>query len=312
MDGWLVKKKKPKTGRNKVAEEIDAMLDEFDNEAPPDWDEIEENKKLEQQFGDLSRFPAEEVEDLMGCLSSPEMIDASPPRQPRRSALKPRLKWKSKEPQSSDPADREPKAGDGDREPKAGDGDRGPNAGDGHREPNAGDGDREPRDRDPPGDPIIRPNIGCNYLAEAIDLDDTSSETEAATMEAVVLQRNFVHPDAVPAEPKEEGLEVSKQERKRPQSTRYSTRFQFALEAYNEHLAGKMPLANDKAEKKFWVYLIEEGLGTLSDETEIEVFCHDMAVAFLQHRARPIEPGFRGQAFRVKVWGYMAWIKYET
>ncbi|CAE7606160.1 unnamed protein product, partial [Symbiodinium sp. CCMP2592] len=165
MDGWLQKKKKPKTGRNKVGEEIDAMLDEIDNEAPPDWDEIEENKKLEEQFGDLSRFTAEEVEDLMGCLSSPEMID---------------------EPQSSDPADREPEAGDGDREPKAGDGDRGPNAGAAQQK-------------------YAEAHLKI-FGSDAITLDDSSSETDLATMEALVEQRNFVHPDAVA----EQGLDTSK------------------------------------------------------------------------------------------------------
>ncbi|CAE7196317.1 unnamed protein product [Symbiodinium sp. CCMP2592] len=169
MDGWLQKKKKPKTGRNKVGEEIDAMLDEIDNEAPPDWDEIEENKKLEEQFGDLSRFTAEEVEDLMGCLSSPEMID---------------------EPQSSDPADREPEAGDGDREPKAGDGDRGPNAGAAQQK-------------------YAEAHLKI-FGSDAITLDDSSSETDLATMEALVEQRNFVHPDAVAAEKEEQGLDTSK------------------------------------------------------------------------------------------------------
>ena len=92
----------------------------------------------------------------MGCLSSPEMIDASSSRQPRRSAMKSRPKGKPKEPQPGDPADREPNAGDGDREPKAGDGDREPKS----SEP----GDREPKSSEP-GDPTIGPNIGCNILA---------------------------------------------------------------------------------------------------------------------------------------------------
>ena len=42
MDGWVEKKKKNKTDRNKVRDEIDAMLDDFEKEDPPDWDEIEE------------------------------------------------------------------------------------------------------------------------------------------------------------------------------------------------------------------------------------------------------------------------------
>ena len=114
----------------------------------------------------MSRFTAEEVEDLMGCLSSPEMIDASSSRQPRRSAMKSRPKGKPKEPQPGDPADREPNAGDGDREPKAGDGDREPKSSEpGDREPKSSEpGDRDPKSSEP-GDPTIGPNIGCNILA---------------------------------------------------------------------------------------------------------------------------------------------------
>lgn len=42
-DGWLGgEEKKNKTDRNKVRDEIDAMLDDFEKEDPPDWDEIEE------------------------------------------------------------------------------------------------------------------------------------------------------------------------------------------------------------------------------------------------------------------------------
>ena len=48
-----------------------------------------------------------------------------------------------------------------------------------------------------------------------------------------------------------------------------------------------MPISKDKAERKYMAYLSEQGLYTLTGETEIETFCHDMAVAFLLQKARP-------------------------
>ena len=44
MDGWVEKKNRKKTGRNRGPDEVldvDEMLDEIDAEDPPDYDEIE-------------------------------------------------------------------------------------------------------------------------------------------------------------------------------------------------------------------------------------------------------------------------------
>ncbi|CAE7272553.1 unnamed protein product, partial [Symbiodinium sp. CCMP2592] len=311
MDGWVEKKKRKKTDRNRVLD-VDKMLDEIDAEDPVDDEEIERIQRLEEEFGDLRRFTPDEVEDLLG------------PETPKSG---------DREPKPSEHGDREPKPNEtGDHEPKPNEaGDRKPSeAGDHEPKPS------EPGDREQPM--AAQQKYAEAHLkifgSDAITLDDSSSETDLATMEALVEQRNFVHPDAVATDPllnrlqhllgghslvfvpteekDEQGLDTSKGNAKKkasgdtipddegnkkkkkgkkapeepnktfagrppPTTTPFLWRFQFAAEAFQEHLSGKVAMAKDKAERKFLAYVSEQGLSTMTDQTEIEIFCHDMA-----------------------------------
>ncbi|OLP86197.1 hypothetical protein AK812_SmicGene32728 [Symbiodinium microadriaticum] len=187
MDGWVEKKKRKKTGRNRGPDEVldvDEMLDEIDAEDPPDYDEIERLRRLEQEYGDLSRFTPSEVEDLMMGCSTSEPGDQEP------KSFEPG----DQEPKSFEPGDREPKSFEpGDHEPKS----------------------SEPGDREPPVDPTVAQKKYEEahlkiFGSDAIELDDSSSETDVATMAALVEQRNFVHPDAVAPAKEEPGLGTSK------------------------------------------------------------------------------------------------------
>ncbi|CAE7568366.1 unnamed protein product [Symbiodinium sp. CCMP2592] len=187
MDGWVEKKKRKKTDRNRVLD-VDKMLDEIDAEDPVDDEEIERIQRLEEEFGDLRRFTPDEVEDLLG------------PETPKSG---------DREPKPSEHGDREPKPNEtGDHEPKPNEaGDRKPNeAGDHEPKPS------EPGDREQPM--AAQQKYAEAHLkifgSDAITLDDSSSETDLATMEALVEQRNFVHPDAVANEKDEQGLDTSK------------------------------------------------------------------------------------------------------
>ncbi|CAE7243039.1 unnamed protein product, partial [Symbiodinium sp. CCMP2456] len=223
-------------------------------------------RRLEEEWGDLGRFTPSEVEELlMGC----------PPSEPGdRESSEPQ----DREPKSSEPQDREPKSFEpGDREPKSFEhGDREPKSFEpGDLEPKS----FEPGDLEQPTGPAVAVDAelvfmsyssgGCSEkvrrgsLEDAIDLDDSSSETDRATMEALVDVRSFVHPDAVATdEPKGKakratGDEVpenedEKKKRKKkeneapqepnrtfagrppPQTTPFLWRFQFAAEAYKE------------------------------------------------------------------------------
>ena len=89
-------------------------------------------RRLQQEYGDLSRFTPSEVEDLMMGCSTSEPGDQEP------KSFEPG----DQEPKSFEPGDREPKSFEpGDHEPKS----------------------SEPGDREPPVDPTAGPN-GCNYF----------------------------------------------------------------------------------------------------------------------------------------------------
>ncbi|CAE7846723.1 unnamed protein product [Symbiodinium necroappetens] len=227
MDGWVEKKKKrKKTDRNRGPDEVldvDEMLDEIDAEDPPDYDEIERLlespepegplRRLEQEYGDLSRFTPSEVEDLMMGCSTSEPGDQEPKSFEPGDQVEDLMMGCS----TSEPGDQEPKSFEpGDQEPKSFEpGDREPKSFEpGDHEPKSS----EPGDREPPVDPTAKEEPGLG-----------TSKDKKAKQARVQDNEEKQNGEEAPQEPNK-----SFAGRLMPQTQPFRWRFQFAVEAFQQ------------------------------------------------------------------------------